>query len=693
WELISQEPANHLDALPSPSDLAYIIYTSGTTGRPKGIMVEHASLYNISLAWRSYYGLDKEPPVLVSIASIAFDVFTGDVCRALLNGGTMVLMPDENRVDIPYIYEQMQLHSVNIMESTPALVLSLVNYVQSNTLDLSFMKVLIVGSDIVRPADFAYIHDLYGSTLRLINSYGVTEATIDSSFFEGDPRQYQSVPIGKPADNTKYYILGDHLQPAPVGVPGQLYIGGHGVARGYLNQPALSAAKFRNILINGEAVRVYATGDAARWLTDGNVELIGRTDDQIKISGYRIEAGEVEHAMQQTGLVKQAVVVAKEGREGHKRLVGYVVPNEKFNKEYVIDALKASLPAYMVPAVLVEMESIPLTGNGKIDRKQLPEPDMNELLKEQYEAPRNETERVIAGIWQELLQVERIGIHDNFFAAGGHSLLAMRVVSAIARQFQASVGIRDLFRYPTIAELAVLLKQKDTGALLPPVSAGERPERIPLSFAQERLWFIHQLEGSVQYHMPEVLRLKGALNIEALNNALKGVIDRHEILRTVIVQEDGKPYQQVVEANNWRLEVINGRGLKDDKDALQNYIKELIGHPFNLEHDPMLRSQLIELDGDDHVLVVVMHHIASDGWSVSIIVRELVALYDAFANGVEAQLPDLPVQYADHALWQRKYVAGAVLEQQLSYWQQKLSGVTPLQLPTDHARPAIKSTR
>ncbi|HYC27566.1 MAG TPA: amino acid adenylation domain-containing protein, partial [Chitinophagaceae bacterium] len=456
WPLISKEPARNTRVTSTPSQLAYVIYTSGTTGRPKGVMIEHGSLFNASLAWRKDYKFDVDVPVVMSVASIAFDVFTGDVCKALLNGGTLVLMPDDMRLDIPYAYEQLQAHGVNIIDCTPAFAMGLVTWLHSHSLDFSFMKTLVVGADVFKLSDYRLIKELYGDSLRLVNSYGVTEATVYSSLFDGNVQKRSAVPIGKPMDNTQYYILDEYHQPVPIGIPGQLFIGGTGVARGYLNQSALSAEKFRCILINGKEARLYATGDAARWLPDGNVEFIGRTDNQLKVSGYRIEPGEVEQALAETGMVKKAVVVAKE-KDGVKRLIGYVVPQPHYNKDLVVAQLKASLPAYMIPAVLVKLESMPLTSNGKIDRSNLPEPDMEGLLKAQYEAPRNDTEEVIAEIWKDLLNVSRVGIHDNFFELGGHSLLSIRVVSAIRDRLQAELPIKEVFLNPTIAQLAATL--------------------------------------------------------------------------------------------------------------------------------------------------------------------------------------------------------------------------------------------
>ncbi|HYC29227.1 MAG TPA: condensation domain-containing protein, partial [Chitinophagaceae bacterium] len=459
----------------------------------------------------------------------------------------------------------------------------------------------------------------------------------------------------------------------------------------YLNRPALTKEKFLDDPFNaGE--RLYRTGDLGRWLPDGNIECLGRIDDQLKIRGYRIEPGEIENVLQQSGLVQQAVVIAKE-ISGSQQLVAYVVPGETFDKSALIDRLKCQLPAYMVPAVFVEMDSLPMTSNRKIDRKQLPHPDITSQLISQYLPARNKLDQDIIDAWQEIMALQRIGINDNFFQIGGHSLLAMRVISVLRDKLEIEVTVKDLFLHPTVAALSDHLLTLNKGLLLPPVQAEHRPARIPLSFSQERLWFIDQLEGSVQYHMPAVLRLKGELDISALQMALQTIIDRHEVLRTVILQEDDRPYQHVLEKSNWQLEVVSEDDLRNDRHLLQSRIQGLIARSFDLGKDYMLRAYLINLGHEDHVLALILHHIASDGWSISVIVRELVELYNAYTEGRAAQLPALPVQYADYALWQRKYLEGPVLDAQLTYWKEKLYGVQPLQMPTDHARPAVKSIK
>ncbi|HKH61041.1 MAG TPA: amino acid adenylation domain-containing protein [Flavitalea sp.] len=469
---------------------------------------------------------------------------------------------------------------------------------------------------------------------------------------------------------------------------------GEGLARGYLNQPVLTASKFiEDSFSKKPGAKMYKTGDLARWLPDGNIEYMGRIDEQMKVRGHRIEPGEIESVLQEYEEFDQAVVALKEDKGGNKRLIGYVVPKNAFSKEHIDSYLKSRLPEYMIPSIWVELQSLPLTSNGKIDRKLLPNPNTSELLVNNYIAPRNEVETAIAAIWSDLLSIEQVGVLDNFFQLGGHSLLAMRVVSAIRKKLEVEVAVRDLFLYPTVQALAKHVSGLNKGLLLSPVEVQVRPKNIPLSFSQERLWFIHQLEGSQQYHVPIVLRLTGNLNHDTLNSALRDLVNRHEILRTVIREEEGRAYQHIMDKDLWSLSVIDGSIYKDDPEGLQLFIKQLEAAPFDLSNDHVIRGHLIVFNENDHVLEVTLHHIASDGWSKSVLVKELLELYNARIEDRKPSLPQLDIQYADFAIWQRTHFDGEVLEKKLSYWKDNLKEVTPLELPTDHARPAVWSTR
>ncbi|RDV11082.1 amino acid adenylation domain-containing protein, partial [Pontibacter diazotrophicus] len=544
------------------------------------------------------------------------------------------------------------------------------------------------GGDQLRSIDTSLL------SYRLVNNYGPTENTVvATSYTLPAARQQGLPPIGKPISNTSAYVLDRSGRLVPQGVAGELCIGGVQVARGYLNREELTQERFVKDPFSREAgARMYRTGDLVRWLSDGNLEYLGRIDDQVKIRGYRIELGEVESVLSQCRGVEQAVVVARADANGSKRLIGYAVA-EEFDREAIMSQMKAKLPEYMVPSLLVELEEIPLTANGKVNKKALPEVDASEALTSSYVAPRTETEEKLAKIWQELLQVEKVGVEDNFFELGGHSLLATRLVSSVRKVFQTELQIKDIFAYPTIAGIAELLASNKLARVLPAITAfpHDTNDKLPLSFSQERLWFIDQLQGSSHYHLPAVFRLTGELDVAGLEDAFRQIVKRHEALRTVFLQEEGQAYQQVLDAD-WQLSHMNGHSFVD-ATGLYAAIQSAVEQPFDLSKDFMLRAVLVELSEQEHLLVVVLHHIASDGWSVSVLVQELTELYAARQQKREAVLPQLPIQYADYAVWQRDYLQGEVLEEQTSYWKNKLAGVEALQLPTDYVRPSVQSTR
>ncbi|MHA4812672.1 non-ribosomal peptide synthetase, partial [Flavitalea flava] len=473
WPDISKEPDQCLQYSARKRDLAYVIYTSGSTGHPKGVMIEQGSLYNMTMSWRFRYELEKYPPVLLSLASMSFDVFTGDLCRALLNGGTMVLVPEDKRLDITYLYEEIGNRKVSMLDATPALIMPLIRYSEIQTVPHHSLTLLIVGSDQFMVKDYEHVFAYCRSRkIRLINSYGLTETTIDSSGFEGQAEGLDIVPIGKPLANTTLYIVNGSGQINPIGVEGELYVKGAGLARGYLNRPELTAERFTADpfsnagKISGKVSgsmpdvdsRIYQTGDLCKWLPDGNISFISRKDEQVKIRGYRIELGEIEHKLQQHAFVNQAVVTVRTDKSGDKLLVAYVVTNETFDSRTLADYLKNELPEYMVPSLFVQLDQLPLTGNGKIDRKGLPDPDVSSQIYNNYMAPVTEIELKLAEIWKDLLSLERVGIHDNFFELGGHSLLATRVISAIKKDFLLSLPIRILFEFNTINDLGKYLE-------------------------------------------------------------------------------------------------------------------------------------------------------------------------------------------------------------------------------------------
>ncbi|MEO6230170.1 MAG: amino acid adenylation domain-containing protein [Ferruginibacter sp.] len=680
----------NLDVKPAATDLAYIIYTSGSTGQPKGVQVTHANLLDY------YFGLDKYTGVsqcksFALVSTIATDLGNTVLYGALLSGGLLHVFTKESVNNIEYLHEYFNTEKIECLKIVPSHWKAL----SADDELLLPKKLLVFGGEALSHTIINQIR-LSATNCRIINHYGPTETTIGKLLHEvTNNRMYaDTIPIGKPFSNTHVYILTKELKLCPLGVPGQLYIAGDGVAKGYHNQPLLTIEKFVTDPFDKTGnKKMYGTGDIVKYLPDGNIAFIGRVDDQVKIRGYRIELGEIEAVLQQLEMVSQAVVLAKDDQQGNKRLVGYIVPKYSFEKEEILTALKEKLPEYMVPAILVHLESLPLTENGKVDRKALPDPEAM-AGDGQYVAARNEVEAKLAAIWEEVLEVEQVGMHDDFFELGGHSLLAVRLVSAIRKAFTIEMPIGHIFDYPTVALLATQLDQQDDVAVMPVITkVQERPLRIPLSFSQERLWFIDQLTGSLQYHVPAVINLNGHVNVKALGNAIKHIVERHEVLRTIYQQHEGIPFQQIMLPDDWQLNISNNELLHESEESLQKHVQELIATPFDLSADYMLRATLICQSPTTYILVVVIHHIASDGWSRSVMVNDFAAFYQALDKGLSANLNPLPVQYADFAIWQRNYLQGDVLEQKINYWKTQLQGVSALQLPTDFQRPAKQSTK
>jgi amino acid adenylation domain-containing protein/FkbM family methyltransferase len=695
-ESISSQPTHNPGLSISPDQLAYVIYTSGSTGKPKGVMMPGGNLVNL-LHWQEKQFHHQNRRVL-QFASLTFDVSFQEIFSTLCYGSRLYLVDSQKRKDIPALLSDISQNQITHLFIPYIVLQSLAEYLYTLPgYSSSLEEIIVAGEQLKLSPEIQALLDNH--QIKLINQYGPTEAHVVSSYTIGQDGPSPILPpIGKPIDNVTLYILNSQGQLCPVGVPGELYIGGAQVARGYLNQPELTAEKFISHPFrkendqedqeeNHQNEKVYKTGDLCRWLPDGNIEYLGRIDSQVKIRGYRIELGEIESLLQQSDQISGAVVLAKADSNGMKRLVAYVVPGDHFSKEETISRLQGKLPEYMVPAIWVELESFPVTPNGKVDRKALPEPEGKDLAGKAYVAPRNELEVTLASIWGELLSLDQVGIHDNFFELGGHSLLVTRVISAIRRELKSDVGVKDLFLYPTIAELSTHLNLSE-GEKAPVILPQPRPEEIPLSFSQERLWFIDQFEGSIEYHIPAVLRLRGKLNIDALASALKTIVNRHEILRTVYKEKQGQPYQYIKPADQWNLTIAREEEFNLEPEK---YTQRFIQEPFNLSDDYMFRASLISIAADEYVLLSVMHHIASDGWSISILVKEVVELYEAYTEKREVQLKPLSIQYADYALWQKEHLPEDVLKKKLNYWQNKLERVSYLELSTDYRRPATPS--
>jgi amino acid adenylation domain-containing protein len=686
---------NVIDACPdaapgrtsSADDLAYVIYTSGSTGTPKGVAVTHRSLVNLVSWHASSYGIEPGDRG-AHIAPLGFDASVWELWPYLSSGASLVLPPEHVRTSPDELVEWLNDNGVSVTFVPTALVHEL--FSGGGHASLRARAILTGGDQLrVRPD---------GATrFELVNHYGPTEATVVASAGRVDAGGTPP-SIGRPIANTTVYILDRHGNPVPIGVPGELYVGGVGVARGYVNRAALTAERFVPDPFSGAAgARLYRTGDRCRYLSDGNLEFLGRVDHQVKVRGFRIEPGEIEACLAGHEKVRDAVVMAA-GGDRDKRLVAYVVSDDAPTTTELRAHVADTLPGHMVPAQFVVLDELPLTPNGKLDRAALPVPGGRPELDAAYAAPRTPTEEILAGIWSDVLGVERVGLHDDFFELGGHSLVATQVAARVRAGLGVELPVRALFELPTVAALAMAVAQGDRRSELPPgIAAVPRDGRLELSFAQQRLWLLDQIEpGGFQYNVSQALRLSGPLQRDALERALGGLVARHESLRTTFAGAGGRPVQVIHPPEPAVLEVTElDRFDPAEREArARRAVADAAQRPFDLARGPLVRATLIALDEDDHVLVAVMHHIVSDGWSMGVFTRELSALYDAFSRGEESPLEELPLQYADFAAWQRGWLEGDVLEGQLAYWRDRLAGLAPvLELPTDRPRPAERRGR
>ncbi|MFN8596436.1 MAG: amino acid adenylation domain-containing protein [Anaerolineae bacterium] len=694
WSVIAAESDANPSCAATVHNLAYVIYTSGSTGQPKGVLIEHRSLLNLVFWHRRVFGVTSRDRA-TQLAGQGFDASVWEVWPYLTTGASLHIPDDETRTSPQQLRDWLISKSITLSFLPTPLAESalLLKWPKGSTL-----RYLLTGGDklhVYPPTDLPF---------RLINNYGPTEDTVVTTSGVVPPIEHTAAApsIGRPIDNTRLYILDSHLQPVPIGVPGELHIGGAGLARGYLNRPALTQERFIpnpvSDLSSTASECLYKTGDLVRYLPDGEIEFLGRIDQQVKVRGFRIELGEIEAALAKHPDIMTAAVVARADEVGQQRLAAYIVPHHTAPTTIELRAfLKRTLPDYMVPSAYVVLDAIPVTPNGKVDRRALPEPDWSATVSE-YAAPRTPVEEIIAGIWSQVLNNKRIGLHDNFFDLGGHSLLATQVVSRLRDMFQIELPLRDLFEASTVAELArrveALLRGMHT-PIEPLQPSGLLNHARPLSFAQQRLWFLDQLEpGSPVYNVAAAIRLTGPLDVTALQRSLAAVVQRHEVLRATFPARDGQAYIDVASAMDVTLPITDLQSLPepDRAPSAQRFLRDEARRPFDLARGPLLRVHLIRLAPDDHLLLFAIHHIIFDGWSTSVLIRETAVLYDAFTHDRSLPLPDLAIQYADFAHWQRHWLQGDVLEQQLAYWKQHLGGELPvLNIPTDRPRPALQT--
>ncbi|KYF69550.1 non-ribosomal peptide synthetase, partial [Sorangium cellulosum] len=690
-----------------PEHLAYVIFTSGSTGAPKGAMVEHRGMLNHLFAKVRSLGLGPSD-VVAQTAPISFDISVWQLLSALLAGGACRLVPDEIATDPVRLLDAVGDLGITVLEVVPSLLRGALDELESRPSwrpRLDGLRWLMLTGEALAP-DLARRWLALYPQIPLMNAYGPTECSDDVAqhvIAEPPPEDAAYVPIGRPIQNTQLYVLDRRRQPVPIGVAGELYVGGDGVGRGYLHDPERTEAAFLpDPFSRAAGARLYRTGDLVRRLPGGELVFLGRIDHQIKLRGFRIELGEIESVIARSAGIRDVVVVAREDAPGDPRLVAYVVPEAPaFDPGALKEQLASRLPGYMVPAAIVPLEALPLSANGKVDRKALPAPAWTaagELAAPT--APRTGMEQAISEVWRAVLGVERVGVHDDFFAIGGHSLSATRAAARLRDVLGVDVAVRSLFEAPTVARLAAQLERATRGGARPaprPLSPAPRGAEAPLSFAQQRLWFLDQLEPeSATYNVPAALRLRGALDVEALAAAFAEVVRRHEVLRATLHAVDGRPVQRFQAAPDaWPFPLVDLAALPapEREAALQRLASEEAARPFDLEKGPLLRASLFRLAPDEHALLVTLHHIASDGWSLGVLAGELTAAYAAFARREAPRLAPLPVQYADYAAWQRQELTPDVLQAEREVWRRRLDGAPPLELPTDRPRPATPSRR
>jgi amino acid adenylation domain-containing protein len=696
WPRIAQQPAKNPVPLTLPGNLAYVIFTSGSTGRPKGVSNEHRGIVNRLLWTRETFKIGGEDRVAQK-TPYTFDVSVWEFFWPLITGACLVVARPGGHREPDYLVQLITRQKITNIHFVPSMLQA---FLEAHGVErcTTLRRVFCSGEALTAEVQDRFFERI---TAELHNLYGPTEAAVDVTWWACRPGIDRVVPIGKPIANVQVYILDTQFQPAPVRVPGELYIGGVQLARGYLNRPELTAERFIPHPFSTEpGALLYRTGDLARWREDGAVEFLGRRDHQVKLRGYRIELGEIESVLQQHQAVKQAVAIVREDVPGDKRLVAYV--EVKAKAEELGKLLKAflqdKLPEYMVPSLFMEMEALPLISSGKIDRKALPLPEAVVDV-EKYVGPQTQEEEILCGIWGEVLRLPRVGVHDNFFEIGGHSLLATQVISRVRAAFKVELPLRAIFTCPTIERLAETIVQQLRAGVetLPPMMRTPRDGAIAASFAQERLWFLAQLDGdSRAYNMPGALRLRGPLNAAVLQRAVQQIVNRHEALRTRFETVDGLPIQVITDFVQIPLPVDDLSSLDENQreERAAELVRQEAERKFDLNEGPLLRLRLLRLGAEEHILALMMHHIISDGWSLNVLRRELALLYEAFLKGEEPSPPDLPVQYADYSQWQRDWLRGGVLERQLRYWSEKLRGASPvLELPADRPRPPVRSLR
>ncbi|MCP4658711.1 MAG: amino acid adenylation domain-containing protein, partial [bacterium] len=712
-EISAQSPIASAPAV-DPSNLAYVIYTSGSTGEPKGSMIPHRGIVNRIRWMQAKYRL-RTGEAVIQKAPFSFDVSVWETFWPLISGGRLVVARPGGHRESAYLAELVATRGVTAVQFVPSMLelyVEELERVDDAHATGALRRVFASGEALPYALQERFFTRFSGLGIGLTNLYGPTETSVGVTFWgcEREDRR-RTVPIGRPMSNIRLRLLDRWGAPVPIGATGELAIGGAGVGRGYLGRPDLTAERFVPDDFGPEpGARVYRSGDLARMRPDGAIEYLGRTDHQVKIRGLRIELGEIEAAVGGSPGIRECVVTARDEDPGDRRphparLVAYLVAEGEVSEPELRASLSESLPEYMVPAAMVWLDALPLTPNGKVDRKALPAPApaAGELAATGV-APRDPIEEILAEIYSQLLGVERVGVDADFFALGGHSLLATRMVSRIRRTLGVELPLRVVFEQPTVAALAACASaalRREQRLEAPPIRPPARRESLPLSFAQQRLWFLDRLEpGSSLYNIPTALRLTGDLDQAALVRSLNAIVRRHEVLRTSFAETADGAVQVIRPVAELPLPVTDLERLGEPERGTEarRLARSEARRPFDLARGPVLRAALVRLatgtpERAEHLLLLTVHHIAFDGWSAGVFLDELSTLYRAFSGGREPALPELPVQYADFAVWQRQWLRGEVLERQLGYWREQLAGVPMLDLPTDRPRPAVQSFR
>ena len=701
WDVIAVESDENPSPVTTTRNLVYVIYTSGSTGTPKGVAVEHGQLLNYVHGILDKLALPFAA-TFATASTFAADLGNTAIFPALCSGGCLNVILPERFSDPDALADYFSRHPVDCLKIVPSHLAALLT--GSEPGKILPRERLILGGE---ASGWGLIEKLraLAPDCRILNHYGPTETTVGVLTYPVEEADLNSatVPIGYPIANTQLYLLDSNLQPVPIWATGEVYIGGFNVARGYHNSPELTAEKFlANPFATEQGARLYRSGDLARYLPNGAIEFLGRRDHQVKVRGFRIELGEIEAALSSHPFVQQSIILVREDEAGEGRLIAFLVPAQE--PRPATDELRRwmdqRLPHYMVPSAFVMLEQMPLTPNGKVDRQALLALGTGHADRKLFVGPRTIVEEVIAGIWMEVLRVDQVSIHDNFFEIGGHSLLATQVISRLRAVFQIEFPVRRLFEHPRLAELAARVEtslRTAEGVLAPPIVRVARDQELPLSFAQQRLWFLAQLEpDNSSYNIAGVVRLKGVLEVGALVASFNEIIRRHEILRTRFASVGGRAQQFVMAATPLSLTVtdLSELGSEEREQQLQELAGAEAREAFDLAHGPLLRVRLLRLAEEEHALLLTIHHIASDGWSMGVLLKEFKVLYEAYARGEESPLAELEIQYADFAHWQREWLQGEVLERQLGYWKEQLAGAPALlELPTDYPRPAVQTFR